>query len=120
MDIIGNKIDRSQYGCLKGTSTTHALVDLIHSWSKAVDSLGTIVHILLLDFRKAYDLVDNTIVLGKLEKLGAPCILVNWIRAFLTDREQCTKIGAVSSKWENCVEVFPRAQEWVPSFSWSW
>ena len=108
MDIIGNKIDISQYGCLKGTSTTHALVDLIHSWSKAVDSLGTIVRILLLDFRKAYDLVDNTIVLGKLEKLGAPCILVNWIRAFLTDREQSTKIGAVSSKWEKLCGGVPQ------------
>jgi len=37
LDRIQDKLDVRQYGALKGRSTTHALVDMMHHWYKAVD-----------------------------------------------------------------------------------
>jgi len=37
LERIENKLDVYQYGALKGRSTTHALVDMLHHWSKAID-----------------------------------------------------------------------------------
>ena len=32
LDRIEDKLDKHQYGVLKGHSTTHALVDILHHW----------------------------------------------------------------------------------------
>ena len=37
LDRIKDKLDVNQCGALKGRSTTHALVDIVHHWHKAVD-----------------------------------------------------------------------------------
>jgi len=36
LNRIEDKLDTRQYGALKGRSTTHALVDIMHHWYKAV------------------------------------------------------------------------------------
>ena len=41
LNVIEATIDRRQFGALKGRSTTHALVSLLHSWSTVVDSGGS-------------------------------------------------------------------------------
>jgi len=33
LDVIETTTDRRQFGALKGRSTTHALLSLLHSWS---------------------------------------------------------------------------------------
>ena len=38
LDIVGDKLDKQQYGAMKGRSTTHALVDSLHHWNLALDS----------------------------------------------------------------------------------
>ena len=50
MDITMDQIDPQQYESIKGTSTVHALVELVHKWKYAVETPGTIVRILLVDF----------------------------------------------------------------------
>ena len=42
-----------QFGTLKGRSTTHALVDMLHHWHKALDE-GHPVRILFVDYAKAF------------------------------------------------------------------
>ena len=55
---IQDKLDVCQYGALKGRSTTHALVDMMHHWYKAVDD-GQSVRAVFVDFAKAFDHVDQ-------------------------------------------------------------
>jgi len=38
-----------QFGALKGRSTTHALVDILHHWHKALDE-GQSVRVLFVDY----------------------------------------------------------------------
>ncbi len=51
-DNVGVDVDPTQYGCKRGSSTVHALVELCHNWSKAADDcrLKQYVRILLFDF----------------------------------------------------------------------
>ena len=49
------QINDDQFGCIKGSSTVDALVEIVHKWYEATDTLGIYVRILLLDFSKAFD-----------------------------------------------------------------
>ena len=99
LEFMQDSLDPRQFGSLKGTSTVMALVEMYHNWVTALDTPGKIVRILLLDFRKAFDLVDHTILLNKLVMTGAPDFLVNWIASFLCERKQRVKIGNDKSQW---------------------
>ena len=54
----------------------------------------------LLDFRKALDLVDHNILVGKLRTFGVKPTAINWIIDFLRDRKQRVKLNGVYSEWE--------------------
>ena len=40
IDDVKDKIDPDQLGCLKGTSPTYRLLDMIHTWLAYLDSPG--------------------------------------------------------------------------------
>jgi hypothetical protein len=50
------------------------------------------VRCLLIDFSKAFDVVDHAIIIRKLNLLGLPPSIKNWIISFLTGRSQITKV----------------------------
>ncbi len=62
-DCIAEKISPDQYGCMKKTGTVHTFINLVHNWPATTHTLHTFVRVLLLDFKKAFDHVDHTIVL---------------------------------------------------------
>ena len=83
---------------MKDKSTTHELVDLLHHWHQALDRNQTI-RAVFIDYAKAFDHVDHSIVIRKLIKLGVPNILVKWICSFLQDRYQRVKLSNIFSNW---------------------
>ena len=95
-EIIKNKIDNGQFGALKGTSATHALITLMHDLYKETDDWRKkqYVQVILLDYAKAFDHVDPNILLHKLADLKIPDCLLRRIECFLTDRRQRVKIGS--------------------------
>ncbi len=98
-DVVKDKINPNQYGCVKKSSTTMALVDLFNAWAKETDVLKTTVRVLMIDYRKAFDLIDHNIVLRKLENYGVPLVLLRWVSAFLKNRLQCVRMGKERSGW---------------------
>ena len=60
-DIIFDKIDPKQFGSVKGSSTVHALVELLHTCNcyNSTDASRSFVRILLLDYSKAFDLINH-------------------------------------------------------------
>ncbi len=58
-----------------------------------------ISHVVLLDYSKAFDLVDHNIVINKLQMYGVPNILLWWIGAYFSDRRQSVRIGEDISEW---------------------
>ena len=98
MQIISDCLDPCQFGNQKGTSTTHALIDLVHFIAKSTDAPGYHVRILFCDYSKAFDLVNHNLILIKLRDLGVPEYLLRWFASFLSYRQQVVKIGEVTSE----------------------
>ena len=92
-DTIVSNVDPKQFGGLAGTSTTDALVEMTHKWYEATDTLNTYVRIVLLDFSKAFDLINHNILLEKLQAFGISAPILRWMAAFLLDRTQRVNIG---------------------------
>ena len=94
-DIVCGAMDSKQFGGIAGTSTTDALVEMTHRWYEATDILNTYVRVVMLDFSKAFDLINHHILLEKLTNSGLPRRIVRWIGAFLLDRSQKFVIGRI-------------------------
>ncbi len=47
---------------------------------------------LLVDYSKAFDHINDELLIAKLCGMGLPAHLVRWMAAFLIDRQQCVKI----------------------------
>ena len=89
-----------QWGFKEGHSTEGMLLHLTEKWRKALDN-GYKVGVIFLDFRKAFDTVNHEILLQKLESVGIFGSLFSWLKDYLQNRKQYTKVnGKVSSKQE--------------------
>ena len=98
-DIVQDRVDPDQYGSIKKSSSTHALVDLLHQCYTSTDASKQYARILLLDFSKAFDLINHNILLQKFASFGLPNILMKWIASFLTERTQQVKLCNTQSDW---------------------
>ena len=93
-NLVKDKMDSNQYGGIPGSSPVHALVDLYHHWLEALDSRQRqYIRVLFLDYAKAFDHIDHNILLNKLASYGIPDFLLQWIRGFLTVRQQRVRMG---------------------------
>jgi len=75
-----------------------ALVDTMHHWHAAIDKRQS-VRTVFVDFAKAFDHIDNNVLVIKLVALGLSDVIVRWMCAFLRHRRQRVKIGDVLSDW---------------------
>ncbi len=64
---------------------------------KATDDRKTFVRVLLVDYTKAFDLINHDILINKLTNSGVAPHIVRWMAAFLLNRTQRVKIGDVYS-----------------------
>jgi len=79
---------------------SHALVDIMHKWHKALDERNAI-RVVFIDYAKAFNHVDHLTVIKKLAVLGAPPIILCWIHSFLMDQQQRVKVSDVISDWSS-------------------
>ncbi len=101
-------------GSIKGSSTVHALVEMVHLWQQALDQQGKVLRILLLDYSKAFDRVDHTLLLQKLANSGVHDCLTRWFTSFLCGRRQRTKIGDTVSEWSTINAGVPQGTLFGP------
>ena len=81
--------------------STAMLISILHSCSLGTDGNGATVGTLLLDYRKAIDLIDHSILVRKLRnQCKLPDSIINWIIDFLSDRSQRIKFASECfSEW---------------------
>lgn len=93
-----NKLSAFQHGFRKGFSTVTQLTSVIHNFAQVLDHSGQI-DVIFLDFKKAFDLVPHNKLIHKLETIGLPSFIVNWVAAYLSNRFQYVSIdGHCSNK----------------------
>ena len=86
----------NQYGFRPGRSCEHAILNsqnkFLHSLNKHQISL-----LLLIDFSKAFDMVDHQILLHKLYHYGVKGTALQWFRSYLHNRQQFVTIDGIDS-----------------------
>lgn len=112
---ILKKINRNQFGCVPKSSTTNALISMIHHWTKQTDGNGATVRVVLFDYKKAFDLIDHCILATKLRSLDIPNGVVHWLIDFLKGRSQRVKIDQeCRSEWKNVPAGVPQGTKLGP------
>jgi hypothetical protein len=79
LEDIQDKIDPQQYGNIKGISTSHYLVSLMHSLHQGADRINNVGTVVLTDFSKAFDMIDHSILIDKFIRLGVRRSIVPWL-----------------------------------------
>ena len=85
-----------QYGFLKGRSTQDAL----HNFAERIyDALNASMHniSILIDLKSAFDTVNHSILLSKLELYGIRGHPLNWVKSYLSDRKFFVSLAGSSS-----------------------
>ncbi|MCU7800728.1 MAG: hypothetical protein KZQ70_11410 [gamma proteobacterium symbiont of Lucinoma myriamae] len=89
-------LHKTQSGFRPKHSCETALLSMVDSWLDALDN-GKLVGVLLVDFKKAFDLVDHEILLSKLKIYGLSDEASAWFKAYLTQRQQLVSLSNVQS-----------------------
>ena len=82
-----NIISEKQYGFRKKYATYMALIDLVDKISSNFDEKKYTVGV-FLDLSKAFDTIDHTILINKLQCYGVRGSAYNWFVSYLQNRKQ--------------------------------
>jgi len=91
-------IRSSQHGFMKGRSCLTILVSFHDKVTCLVDD-GKPVHVIYLNFSRAFDTVPRSILLEKLAAHGLDGCTLSWIKNWLNDRAQLVVVSGVKSCW---------------------
>ena len=95
--------------------STFALISMLHEWLSSTDNSNSAVGIVLLDYQKALDLVDHTLLIAKLFSLGTKRSIFNWIIYFLRDKTQRVKLNSdCFSDWTKVPARVPQGTNLSP------
>ncbi|MEL6989884.1 MAG: reverse transcriptase domain-containing protein, partial [Bacteroidota bacterium] len=85
-NAVAKVLHRDQFAFRKGCSTEHALLKIQHIIGKFLDQKECrYVRTFLVDFSKAFDLVNHKLLLEKVCNLDIPAYIYNWLKDFLTN-----------------------------------
>jgi len=85
-----------QYGFRHGYSTKLSLINLINQITKYTDE-GRMTVGIFIDFAKAFDTIDHSILLKKLEHYGIRGVPLDWFKDYLTNRQQFVNYDSAQS-----------------------
>ena len=94
------KINDTQYGNCKGSSTTHYLLKLMDQAYKSTDK-GHATTAITIDYSKAFDYVNHDVLIQKLVVLGVRKRVIKLIISFLSNRSHSTCIQGNKSEYVN-------------------
>ena len=95
--IRNNKLAAHQSGNRKLHSTETALLYVTDQLLQAMDNKKVSIMV-LLDMSKAFDSIRHDILLSKLQNLDFSQGALNWFQSYLSNRQQCVRIGDAVSK----------------------
>ena len=102
-----NLLHKTQSGFRSQHSCETALVQMIDTWLNAMDN-GKMIGVVLVDFEKAFDLVDHQILLSKLKLYGIDREALNWFSTYLAHRRQQVSINDNKSDFETVTFGVPQ------------
>ena len=98
MKYIEHLLDPKQFGGLQENSTSHYMIELINFILYNQDfDLPIAVLMCTVDFSKAFNRQNHTLLITKLSDMGVPGWLLNLIMGFLSERSMVVKYNGVLS-----------------------
>ena len=91
-----NILFKNQFGFRKKCSTAHSLIEITEKIKESIDS-GKFGCGIFIDQKKAFDTVNHSILLRKLEHYGIRGSMLDWFESYLTNRKQYVFYNGVSS-----------------------
>lgn len=91
-----NVFCKRQFGFRSDHSTNDALISLIELLKRNLDN-GLCGCGIFIDLRKAFDTVDHSILLSKLNYYGVCGVANEWFKSYLSDRRQFVSIAGFRS-----------------------
>lgn len=98
---------KNQHGFISGRSCSTNLLIALDHWTKSLED-GIPTDVIYLDYAKAFDTVPHKRLIAKLKSLGVSGNLLLWITDFLSDRQQCVRVGQSISQWRNVTSGIPQ------------
>jgi retron-type reverse transcriptase len=93
-----NLLHLAQSGFRNLFSCETALLNIVNKWTTAIDN-DYMNGVILLDLRKAFDLIDHDLLLHKLKLYKCSNNTIKWFSSYLKGRSQCTVFkGKLSDK----------------------
>ena len=90
----------NQFGFRKNNSTTYALLQITEKIKESIDKRKFGCGI-FIDLRKAFDTVNHSILLKKLEHYGIRNTVYKWFESYLSNRRQYVFVNGESSSISN-------------------
>ena len=102
LHFVGDKMDWSQYGGVKGSSTNHYLNDMIGYiiCNQDLQEPKAVIAAMIY-FEKAFNRPNHHKLVTKLHDMGAPGWLLNVVKGFLEERKLKVKYKGVNSETNN-------------------
>ena len=95
---VNSILSKFQSGFRSLHSTVSALIQMCDDWSDSMDK-GKLTGVVFLDIRKAFDSVDHSILLEKVQFYIVADRELMWLKSYLTARkQQCLINGCLSSQ----------------------
>lgn len=87
-------MNKDQFAYRPQSSTTCALTAIQHHWLSTLDRNAKCnIRVITIDFSKAFDSIEHSLLLGKIASLGFDHWFIKWFHSFLTGRTQCVRIN---------------------------
>ena len=102
-----NILYHNQFGFRKNNSTTYALLQITEKIKETIENRKFGCGI-FIDLRKAFDTVNHTILLKKLEHYGVRDTEYNWFESYLSNRKQYVFVNGISSEIRNITSGVPQ------------
>ena len=88
---------------------------MIHNWAKETDGLSNDVRVFVLDYKKAFDLIDHSLLMVKLSGYDINPYIINLIGDFLSNRLQRVNLAEdCFSEWQSVPAGFPQGTKLGP------
>jgi len=100
-------ISDMQHGFIPHRSCKSQLLSVLNKWTSILES-GDSVDVIYLDFSKAFDSIPHLRLLNKLHSYGFRGRLLQWLKAYLSDRRQCVVVGDGVSGWSDVTSGVPQ------------
>ena len=94
-------------GYRQGYNTPHALIKLVETCKKTLDSKG-FVGAVLMDLSKAFDCLNRELLLAKLNAYGFSTNAIRIVYSYLKGRRQRVKVNGSFSSWKEVKLGIPK------------